>query len=257
MPSRIARKRRVRRVRRVSKTAGGGHKSTARSLAMIAASEGKRAITTLTNKIWIRQPSTPFQRKHRLTMHYADLFNPGGLNATAATGNQQQFRLNSVFDPDFTGAGHQPRYYDQISPQYSSYRVYRCTFRVVFSTPTTTTCFAIVAIQPTGDTFSCTNTGIANAMEYPSGQVQFIRSDGTETVFEGSVNIWDVDGISFTEWLGMDRYDSLCSTSPTSVPFLSLALGDVNAPVGASSARCTVNIDYEVEFYGAIIPAIS
>lgn len=33
------------------------------------------------------------------------------------------FRMNSLFDPDFTGTGHQPMYYDRYAALYSNYRV--------------------------------------------------------------------------------------------------------------------------------------
>ena len=33
------------------------------------------------------------------------------------------FRGNSLYDPDYTGTGHQPRYYDQLTPIYGRYKV--------------------------------------------------------------------------------------------------------------------------------------
>jgi len=33
------------------------------------------------------------------------------------------FRANSIFDPDFTGVGHQPLSHDQYALRYSQYRV--------------------------------------------------------------------------------------------------------------------------------------
>lgn len=42
------------------------------------------------------------------------------LTQTAST---QTFRVNSCYDPDFTGSGHQPMGFDQFSAFYSSYRV--------------------------------------------------------------------------------------------------------------------------------------
>ncbi len=46
----------------------------------------------------------------------------------------QVFRGNSVFDPDFTGAGHQPRGLDQWSPLYDSYLCYGSSIHLEYST---------------------------------------------------------------------------------------------------------------------------
>lgn len=40
------------------------------------------------------------------------------------------FSLNSLFDPDFTGAGHQPRGYDQLMLMYDHYTVINCKVRI-------------------------------------------------------------------------------------------------------------------------------
>jgi len=53
------------------------------------------------------------------------------------------FRANSVFDPDWTGGGHQPTRYDQFAALYQRYEVLKSNIRVQFCTgevsPTSTT----------------------------------------------------------------------------------------------------------------------
>lgn len=41
------------------------------------------------------------------------------------------FRLNSLYDPDYTGTGHQPRFFDQWSAIYGSYNVYKVRVKVI------------------------------------------------------------------------------------------------------------------------------
>lgn len=48
---------------------------------------------------------------------------------TGATFVLQQFRGNSCFDPDFTGTGHQPRFFDQYAAFYGRYMVYSSTIK--------------------------------------------------------------------------------------------------------------------------------
>ena len=62
--------------------------------------------------------------------------------------NTHTFRANSVFDPDWTGAGHQPTRFDQLAALYQRYEVLKSKIRVQFTTgqlqPTSTT----VALGP-------------------------------------------------------------------------------------------------------------
>lgn len=46
-----------------------------------------------------------------------------------------KFRLNSLFDPDLSGTGHQPRWFDQLKLMYESYRVTGVKVSVNFNDP--------------------------------------------------------------------------------------------------------------------------
>ncbi len=67
---------------------------------------------------------------------YGDAF---GLAAhaslTSYTGSEYVFRLNSLYDPDLTGTGHQPYGFDQFAALYSRYKVDRVHIDVLFTTP--------------------------------------------------------------------------------------------------------------------------
>jgi hypothetical protein len=54
----------------------------------------------------------------RTTLLYCDTLTISG------TAQQYTYRANSLFDPDYTSAGHQPFYYDQYIAVYERYRVY-------------------------------------------------------------------------------------------------------------------------------------
>lgn len=80
-----------------------------------------------------RAPTFPQKLFAKLT------YNDTGFTATPAVGNsylvQQAFRGNSIYDPDATGVGVQPYYYDTFAGVYSRYRVYASKISVyVFST---------------------------------------------------------------------------------------------------------------------------
>lgn len=54
------------------------------------------------------------------------------------------FRTNSIYDPDYTGSGHQPYMHDQLSPLWTTYEVLGCKVRALFharSANTGLTCY--------------------------------------------------------------------------------------------------------------------
>lgn len=70
-----------------------------------------------------------FPDRLRTKLQYQDVIQ---LAASAGSPALWQFRMNSLQDPDYTGVGHQPQWYDQLSAVYSYYRVMgskiTCTF---------------------------------------------------------------------------------------------------------------------------------
>ena len=71
-----------------------------------------------------------------LTKHkYSDSFMLEGnyLQEDIQSNAMQSFRTSSLYDPDRTGTGHQPLFYDEMSTIYNQYRVLgaKCTIRFV------------------------------------------------------------------------------------------------------------------------------
>jgi len=69
------------------------------------------------------------QHKIRTALVYADTktITPG------AGATWHSFSLNSIFDPDVSGLGHQPAYHDKWAALYGVYRVVRTSWSITFS----------------------------------------------------------------------------------------------------------------------------
>lgn len=50
-----------------------------------------------------------------------------------AAGESRLFSMNSMFDPDVSGAGGQPSGFDQMALMYNNYQVYGCSIEATFS----------------------------------------------------------------------------------------------------------------------------
>ena len=80
--------------------------------------------------LWKAPPPFVDNKIVKLKYHAA-----ANLSVTAGAMTYQTFRLNSIYDPDLTGVGGQPRYYDQLlsaTGPYLRYRVIGCKVKIQF-----------------------------------------------------------------------------------------------------------------------------
>lgn len=70
-----------------------------------------------------------FPDEYRCTLKYSMSRSMGGSTGAIIA---QEFRANSLFDPDFTNAGHQPDFFDQLSLVYGRYYVKAAQIRCQF-----------------------------------------------------------------------------------------------------------------------------
>lgn len=81
------------------------------------------ALTRATNRgtmVYRGQPG--IADRALLKLRYRDNYT---LSSSTVPFVQRAWRLNSIYDPDFTGSGHQPLCYDQWQVFYKNYRVYK------------------------------------------------------------------------------------------------------------------------------------
>ena len=74
-----------------------------------------------------------------------------------AISNLEQLRGNSCFDPDFTGIGHQPHYFDQYAAFYGRYMVYSSSVALKMRNNTTTA--VTVGLWPSVDSSTVVSNG--------------------------------------------------------------------------------------------------
>jgi len=127
-----------------------------------------------------------FPRHMITTIKYVDAYSIGG-SAGSAGGNIM--RLNSAYDPDYTGLGHQPMYYDNFTPIYNKYVVMSSTIKVDFS--------------PLNDDTESTTAGPWAVGLTPSSTTSFSNVPSTLSEQNGSV----------TTLIGRDKGTSVRSLS--------------------------------------------
>lgn len=193
--------------------------------------------------------SRTFLDPHKyVTLRYTETFN---FTLASTVGTQQLFRLNSIFDPNSTGVGHQPYGYDQLSALYNRYRVLAARWKVVFGTQTST--YRIV-ILPINGTLAAAIAGFATfetACEMPRARLFVQGGGGSPTVtVTGGIKLNDLNGVTIPEYLADDRFEAAIGANPAEV--MSLVIGNYNASGGTITIDYTAEMTYMVDLHDPI-----
>lgn len=113
----------------------------------ITKSEAKKIVAKAESGPVIRAPKfhqTPFPSVKYAWLRYSHM----NVNMAVASGviGKYVFRMNSIYDPDFTGVGHQPCPHDTYQTIYNHYTVLKSRIKATFI-PTTNTGAAYIPIR--------------------------------------------------------------------------------------------------------------
>lgn len=166
--------------------------------------------------------------------------------ATGATG-QFIFNLNSLFDPDRTGVGHQPYGFDPIANLYNRYRVIACGWRIHNPTAPTGTP-VIVASLPSNDLGIVTsNTGLM--LEHPRCKYITTNPGATPLTLKGKAYLPKMMGRTKAQYMADDNYQSFVTGSPNELGLLYLQTFNGLSGDGFGGIGLTVLLEFTVEFF--------
>lgn len=200
----------------------------------------------------IRRPDFGFPDKCVTRVRYCDNYD---LTAAAGTLAQQTMRMNGLNDPDQTGIGHQPMWFDQWcgaigSAPYSRYRVLGSKITVRFADATAPSVavanhapILVGVITQVSPTFL--GTGVSQIMETSNSNWKILQDKS------GSNNIVVVSNTySPSRDLGVDAGDDSISAvynaNPTAQFYANVFKLD---NTGTSTVRAYIEVEYLAEFY--------
>lgn len=190
------------------------------------------ALTTLVNNSRLN----PIPQRFLCKMKYADTFQ------IPALGSVYRFNLNSIFDPNRTGTGHQPYGRDTFATLYNRYRVYKVTYAIsVFNSSTS----AKVAVCPANIEMGAST--VSEIMENPMSKWIIQLPGGGQKVLKGSVYLPALVGRTKEQYMADDRYQADVSASPIELAILNIfgqSIGD-----GSVAIDACINLTYHVEFF--------
>lgn len=191
----------------------------------------------------LRSPGVPTKIITRL--RYCDSKTLG--NGTTTIGSHT-FRCNSVYDPDFTGTGHQPLYHDQMSLLYQNYKVLKA--RIVakgMSSQGVTLgniCFGLDIL----DSDNTVDTDPNTIRERAGSKYKTITPQMPQTVTGG----WNLKKSKVSD---EDGYTALCTANPSNVDYFRIYSfsADGSSLLGSSVCSVQIEIDYVVEYFNPVM----
>lgn len=164
------------------------------------------------------------------------------MDCTNGATNTYLFRLNSLYDPNRSGTGHQPYMFDQFSALYDVYVVTGCKVSVTFTTEAPI--YMNVAIH--GDKDTLTPTNISELIELPRTLYGAINDQTQPLVLTKYFSIDELWGSSRSEIMSDDAFQGTASGNPTAQG--TLHISGQAAILNDASTR-TVNMNVRLKYY--------
>ncbi len=198
--------------------------------------------------------AVPLPTRFRTRLRYSETatFTTG---AAGIVGTGQLWRLNSLFDPNQTGIGHQPYGFDQLAAFYSRYLVRGARWVLTCMTPGASSDIYIHCQVGDSDGF-LTIVGATPdaAIERSNVSTTVLSASGNTrtTKIEGAARICQIAGVSEQSYLAAQTaYSALVTGNPTQNYALQVA---TSSPSGVGAEACVINlfIEYDAEFFEPI-----
>jgi len=186
-----------------------------------------------------------FPHRKNATLKYADVFSMLSSGLTVYT-----YRLNSLYDPDETGAGNQPVGFDQLMALYKYYRVTKAKVTVFLTNSGTSAYYAIV---PSG---SATDPGgYQSASCWPGTKFGILgpSTGETNTKITMEIDIKKFFGYHNDNW-DMDLTGT-ASSNPAQMLYIHLCTQEFDSTAKAIDGL--VNIEFISEFTNLLPLAVS
>lgn len=174
------------------------------------------------------------------------------------TGSSYAFRMNSAYDPDFTGIGEQPYQWDQVSAMYSQYIVKGVYIDLSFNDPTSSGLWVGYSIH-TATTTNDTPAGktLGDVMSRPVFRFAPLTDYGNQVVtMREHVPMHQVFGLTKGQYMNVvDQFGAATSTNPLSVAFLDLGLIDPNSKVSPQYVRVVGRLVMDIQLFDYKAPS--
>lgn len=169
--------------------------------------------------------------KHR----YCDIVQ---VTSTAGAIDHYLFKCNAMFDPNQTGAGHQPLYFDELSAIYNHYTVLASNIKIRACSSTALPVGCIVSLHVDDDTTSSAN--IQTICEQSTASFKVVPFGNQDQIY--LTKAWSAKDYFGPNPLDNDTLQGTGSTDPSELSFYNFSINSLSA--GTQSLQLLVEISY-------------
>lgn len=186
--------------------------------------------------------STGFPMRMKVKHRYCETVT---VSPTGGSGGLYIFSANGMYDPNITGVGHQPLYFDQMTPLYNHYTVMKskCSMSLVNHTSVSST-FSVLAVLIRLDAASFTHS-VQTAVEQPDSRWKMYSGTSNDypatPTLKSSFDVYKVFGANA---LDDEELQGTSGANPVEQQYYALVVRD---PLGAGNAVIDVNVVIEYE----------
>lgn len=179
----------------------------------------------------------PIASRYITKMKYSESY-------TLNVGNSytQVMNLNSLYDPNSTGVGHQPYMFDNFSALYNRYRVIATSYVVNAYNGSNAIRYGVL---PCNELPPINN--LSELCENPRAQFRVQIPGGATSVIKGKSYIPALMGRTKSQYMADDRFQAQTSAGPAELALLYITgqtLGDASTDI-----QLTVTLEFTVEFF--------
>lgn len=184
-------------------------------------------------------------------LKYSDTFQ---ISAISGNMDDYQFRLNSIFDPDRTGTGHQQMGRDQLAALYNRYRVDKAMVVVEFNKTSENAVAGIALLANNSDTSLTNPFSAVTEQPWQKNATLSFSTAGSQTkkVLRMMCDLAKITGVSHTKYKSDDEYSALVSGNPGEIINLHIICTDVLAST-TTTVSLSIKLVYYVEFFDPIV----
>lgn len=181
------------------------------------------------------------------------------INPAAGLCGVYQFNLSSLFDPNFTGVGHQPTGFDQLMAIYEEYLVTYVSVRAVFSNTGSSGASGLMVGMTANDSTS-TSADCRQYIENGNTVWSVITSPPDSAPIAHlsmNVSLPQAHGVTMSQFLGEDQYRGTSTSNPNENIYLTLWAQDITVAGDPPGCNVAVEITYWARFLGGKLNSLS